>query len=113
MWNQIEIANQELSTRAELALPPSVRIATITADRQRLDECAAELSKISGVEIFGPSSRNGELRLLIKFPFNAGLAVSQTLRVLSLSSSGGSSVNSKSGRNQRALKIKVDDPEVI
>jgi primosomal protein N' (replication factor Y) len=113
LWNQTAIARHELATRSELALPPAVRIATVTSDRKRLEECEAALSKINGVEIFGPSMRANELRLLIKFPYAAGALVAQQLKVLSLSASGGASINSKSGRSQRALRIKVDDPEVI
>lgn len=112
LWNQAEIASRELESRIELGLPPALRVATIVADRARLEECSAAISAIEGVEIFGPSMRDGQLRLLIKFSFSAGAKLSEALKILTLSS-GGAIVNQKSGRAQRALKIKIDDPEVI
>jgi primosomal protein N' (replication factor Y) len=114
LWNHAAIANRELDSRSELELPPAVRVATITADSTRLEQCAEALAHIESVEVFGPSTRNGDLRLLIKFSYRAGQEVSEKLRVLALSqTAGGSILNQKSGRAQRALRIKIDDPEVI
>jgi primosomal protein N' (replication factor Y) (superfamily II helicase) len=114
LWNHAAIANRELDSRSELELPPAVRVATITADSTRLEQCAEALAHIESVEVFGPSTRNGDLRLLIKFSYRAGHEVSEKLRVLALSqTAGGSILNQKSGRAQRALRIKIDDPEVI
>jgi len=114
LWNQAAIASRELDSRAELELPPAVRVATITADAQRLEQCSEALAEVDTVEIFGPSARNGELRLLIKFSYRAGQVVAEKLRILALSqATGGSMLNQKSGRSQRALRIKIDDPEVI
>lgn len=114
LWNQGSIAARELESRVELELPPAVRIATITSDSSRLEQCVEALAGIDSLEIFGPSLRNGELRLLIKFGYRAGAEVAEKLRVLTLSqTAGGAALNQKSGRAQRALKIKIDDPEVI
>ena len=114
LWNQSAIAEHEFESRVELDLPPAVRVATITADRARLEECASALAGIDDAELYGPSQRGSDLRLLIKFSYRSGAKIAETLKVLVLSSStGGSIQNAKSGRSQRALKIKIDDPEVI
>lgn len=114
LWNQAEIAQREFESRIELGLPPALRVATITADRGRLDECALALKELNEVEVFGPATRFDELRLLIKFSYKSAAAVGSALKVLTLSASaGGAALNQKSGRSQRALKIKIDDPEVI
>ena len=114
LWNQASIAQRELDSRTELDLPPAVRVATITSDRARLDECSAALSGIADAEVYGPSPRGADLRLLVKFSYRSGVKIAEALKVLVLSSSAGGSIqNAKSGRAQRALKIKIDDPEVI
>lgn len=114
LWNQSAIAEHEFESRVELNLPPAVRVATITADRARLEECAAALAEIDDAEIYGPSQRGTDLRLLIKFSYRSGVKMAEALKVLVLAAStGGAIQNAKSGRSQRALKIKIDDPEVI
>jgi primosomal protein N' (replication factor Y) len=114
LWSQSAIAEHEFESRVELELPPAVRVATITADRARLEECATALAGIEDAELYGPSQRGADLRLLIKFSYRSGAKIAEALKVLVLSSStGGAIQNAKSGRSQRALKIKIDDPEVI
>lgn len=114
LWNQGAISQREYDSRVELDLPPAIRVATITSDRARLEECSAALAEIADAELYGPSQRGADLRLLIKFSYRSGAKIAEALKVLVLSSSTGGAVqNAKSGRAQRALKIKIDDPEVI
>lgn len=115
LWSQQQLSIDELASRRELKFPPACRVVSIESDGERLAAVSDAISSIGGLEIFGPTATSSGLqRLLIKFPYSVGSTLAAELKTLSLANSiGGSRTNTKSGRQQRALKVKMDDPEVI
>jgi hypothetical protein len=90
-------------------------VVSIESDLERLTAVSDSISALHGLEIFGPTATpSGLQRLLVKFPYSAGGQLAAQLKTLSLANSiGGARTNAKSGRQQRALRVKMDDPEVI
>jgi primosomal protein N' (replication factor Y) len=115
LWSQQQISSDELASRRELKFPPACRVVSIESDLERLSAVTESITRLSGVDIFGPAPSAGGLqRLLVKFPYATGPTMAAELKALSLAATiGGSRTNLKSGRQQRALRVKMDDPEVI
>jgi primosomal protein N' (replication factor Y) len=115
LWSQQQLSIDELASRRELKFPPACRVVSIESDLERLTAVSDSISALHGLEIFGPTATpSGLQRLLVKFPYSAGGQLAAQLKTLSLANSiGGARTNAKSGRQQRALRVKMDDPEVI
>lgn len=115
LWNHQQLAIDELASRREIQFPPACRVVSIESDSDRIASVSESLSQFVGAEVFGPTSDSSGLqRLLVKFPYSIGSALASHLKALALANNiGGSRTNAKSGRQQRALRIKMDDPEVI
>jgi hypothetical protein len=73
------------------------------------------LTQIEGVSKLGlaPTSGSTEWRALIRFSYASGKAVADAVRTFQLKNSSGTRVNQNSGRVQRAVSIKIDDPRVL
>ena len=115
-WQQSELAAEELESRRELAFAPAVRLASVTALRETLEAIAGAISQINSVRVLGPlPSKEPELmRILIRYEYAAGAELATALRAqVLLHGSAGARVNPKSGRASRAIRIKMDEPEVI
>jgi hypothetical protein len=74
--------------------------------------------KVEGVEFLGPitvRSKTGdeEQRLVIKYPYSAGAQLADALRAAQLKLTAGSTKTGASGRVSRAIRLRMDDPEVI
>ena len=119
LWNQAEIAQNELKTRQELLFPPSIRLASVGTTKPLIAEVVESLSLVPGIELLGPvpitsKGIESEWRVLIKYQYAEGVALANTLKALSLKLSAGQQrFNSKSGRAMRPIRIKMDDVEVI
>lgn len=119
LWSQVDLAQQELSSRIELRFPPAVRLASVGASRELIQEISNELTDSVGLEILGPlpimeQGVEVEWRLLIKYDYSAGPHLANTLRAISLRLSAGQHrFSSRSGRAMRPIRIKMDDVEVI
>ena len=119
LWSQVEIAQREFATRAELRFPPSIRLASIGTTKELIQEVQNELAKQSDLEILGPipvadRGVNSEWRVLIKYEYADGAKLAELLKALSLKLSAGQQrVSAKSGRAMRPIRIKMDDVEVI
>jgi primosomal protein N' (replication factor Y) len=117
LWQQIEIARDELANRRELDFPPHLRLGSIEGPVDVIAQIAAEVS-IDGVQFLGPiaiRSNTGEnqQRLVIKYPYSRGNELSDSLRAAQLKVSAGMTKTSTSGRVSRAIRVRMDDPEVI
>ena len=134
LWDQQGLAAEELAHRKELNFPPHHRLASITGPRPLIDAVVSELTdKVSAaragsLEVLGPlqietepgAARNpvqvpDQLwRYLIRFDYSLGEALASELKARGLKvNAGNKSVNAKSGRSSRAVRIKMDDSEVI
>lgn len=117
LWQQREIASEELKNRRELDFPPHLRLGSIEASREVIAQIASEIS-VDGVQMLGPISLRGKSgeelqRLVMKYPYSSTGALSEALRAAQLKVSGGLTKTSPTGRVSRAIRVRMDDPEVI
>jgi primosomal protein N' (replication factor Y) len=117
LWQQREIAGDELANRRELDFPPHLRLGSIEGPVDVIAQIAAEVA-IDGVQFLGPislRSKTGENqhRLVMKYSYSRGAELSEALRAAQLKVSAGMTKTSASGRVSRAIRVRMDDPEVI
>ncbi|MFY7862570.1 MAG: primosomal protein N', partial [Rhodoluna sp.] len=117
LWQQREIASDELANRRELDFPPHLRLGSLEGPVDVIAQIAAEVA-IEGVQFLGPislRSNTGENqhRLVMKYSYSRGAELSESLRAAQLKVSAGMTKTSASGRVSRAIRVRMDDPEVI
>ncbi|MEN9714098.1 MAG: hypothetical protein RLZZ164_762 [Actinomycetota bacterium] len=117
LYNVVKIARDELESRRELAFPPHLRLASLQGDIEQTRTLAENVRRhMPRVEVLGPIQlRRGEKlenRFILKFAYADGSELAKTLRSEIMTLSAGASV-SASGRNQRAVRVRMDDAEVI
>ncbi len=133
LWDQKSLAAQELANRRELGFPPHFRMASVTGPRALVDQMVAGLDpksfagKEAGFQILGPLANEVQpgasntapvpeplWRYLIRFDYSLGESLATELKARSLLiNAGNKSINAKSGRISRAVRVKMDDSEVI
>lgn len=118
LWNQEQISRRELAARAELRFPPAIRMASVTATHEQLALLRENLKMKDLVELLGPVPVANETtknlaRIIIKYEYSQGAELAADLKAASLVASSGLTSVSKTGRNQRVFRIKMDDIEVI
>lgn len=131
LWDQVGIAANELATRRELDFPPQRRMASIYGPRNAIEPIIDGLTNTlagaskQNLQILGPllvetegvgASTTGaqSWRYLIRFDYSLGEALAKELksRVLTANSAV-KAVSVKSGRTSRAVRLKMDDSQVI
>jgi len=126
LWNQGEIAKAELDSRRELRFPPACRMASIAGPRALLDQMLEGLTEAfdnpQSVEILGPLLQESnpanvatpKWRYLLRFEYSVGEQLARELKSRALKANAGNrAVNAKSGRASRAVRVRMDDSEVI
>lgn len=119
LWDIDQISRHELDSRIELRFPPAIRLASIGAERNLMQNVIQDLGNIEGIEILGPISITDkgseiESRVLLKYEYSIGARLAETLKTLSFKLSAGQQrFSAKSGRAMRPIRIKMDDHEVI
>jgi primosomal protein N' (replication factor Y) (superfamily II helicase) len=133
LWDQRSLAAHELANRRELGFPPHFRMASITGPRALVDQVVADLDpksfsgKEGGFEILGPLAQDAQpgsaapasiaeplWRYLIRYDYTLGEGLATELKARSLLiNAGNKTVSLKSGRTSRAVRVKMDDSEVI
>jgi primosomal protein N' (replication factor Y) len=118
LWQQVQIAADELASRRELLLPPALRLGSVAGRQQLLAELAKSLSDSGKVTVLGPSPflrshDSSEWRLIVKYNYSDTVEVAKYLRGEAIRLSRGKSVMAASGRSARALKIRMNDGDVV
>ena len=123
LWNLDKIASAEYEERKELLFPPFARMASLVAPAKVLDAILESLSDWAshvspnrkvGLEVIGPYSVGDLVRYLIRYEYAIGAPLAAELKSRLLQHSVGVTItNSKSGRLSRAVKLKMDDAEVV
>jgi primosomal protein N' (replication factor Y) len=118
LWQQVEIASEELASRRELMLPPSLRLGSIAGSQALLSQLADSLAAFGKVKVLGPAPHAktndpGEWRLIVKYNYSDTVEVAKLLRGEAIRLSRGKSVVAASGRAVRALKIRMSDGDVV
>ena len=115
LWQLQDIMHKELAERVELKFPPALRVLSATAPMDSLTKLKTHLAKIDQLEVLGiVPVENNESRLVARFPFSQGKQVATEIRALQLQLGAGQKrYNAKSGRAQRPITVKLDDPQVL
>jgi primosomal protein N' (replication factor Y) len=118
LWQQTEIASEELSSRRELMLPPALRLGSVSGSQALLVELAASLNSQGKIIALGPApyTKTGEFsewRLIVKYNYSDTVEVARFLRGEAIRLSKGKSVVAASGRSMRALKIRMSDGDIV
>ncbi len=115
LWKLRELISTELAERSALSFPPAVRVLSATGSPDNISHVRKALSEFDGAQVLGETPvENGETRLLARFSYGAGAAITGVVRELQLKlASGQKRYNPKSGRAQRPVTFKLDDPQVL
>ena len=94
-----------------------MRLGSVEGPLEVISDIAASV-KIDGVQTLGPISvlsRTGEdqQRLVLKYTYTSGHELALTLKAAQLRFTAGMTKTSAAGRVSRAVRIRMDDPEVI
>ena len=118
-WTQPAYARTELTERAPLRMPPTVRVASVDGPRRAVDTALealrAAVPELGPEAILGPVARDGDaVRALVRFEYGLGTRVTESLRA-SVVSAAVSTRRPPKGRAPGAvntLKVRVDVPDL-
>lgn len=115
LWNHKAIASKELKNRAELQLPPVLRLGSITGAKDLVTSASEVLEGLPGVRCIGPAPIAGsdQWKLIFKYAHSQTLELGKSLKVEMAKISVGKTRTLGSGRVSRALTIKMNDSEVV
>lgn len=118
LWNHTKIASAELAARQELGLPPAVRMGSVTAELGMVTGISSSLEAKSNVVRLGPapvssSSTEDQWRLIFKYPYSEVQAVARLLKLEAAKVAAGKTRLTASGRTARAVKVKMNDADVV
>lgn len=79
-WDPVGFASAQLAERVELAYPPAVRMALLSAEARELRGALAQLKLPEGAEMLGPfDHEDGWARAIVRAPLARGGALSRAL----------------------------------
>ena len=118
LWDHSRISSNELAARKELQLPPAVRMGSVTAELNLVSAISESLSQFGSVVKIGPAPVPGKpgsslWRLIFKYQYSEGISLARHLKSEVTRIASGRSRVTDSGRNARAVTIKMNDAEVV
>lgn len=115
LWQLRELISTEYQERIALSFPPALRVLSATGSPENIAAVRALLQSDQATQVLGETpAENGEVRLLCRFNYSNGNLVTGLVRELQLKlASGQKRYNAKSGRAQRPVTFKLDDPQVL
>ena len=111
-WQLDAILSEELNERISHGLPPAVRIVTVSGSADIVGLATDEFLRIEGVALIGRMATEYGSTAILKFPYRQGQSVATCAKALSLKTST-KARTARSGRNARALTVKMDDLQVL
>nr|WP_221446910.1 primosomal protein N' [Microbacterium thalassium] len=120
-WTQPAYAAAELADRAELRMPPAVRVAALQGPRAVVDEALrglrADIPELDAASVLGPvPAADDAVRALLRFDYAAGARVTGALRAAmvqaALSSRRGSGRPGARNSPRNTLRVRVDLPDL-
>lgn len=117
LWQQVDLAREELAIRRELDFPPHLRLGSVEAPSELLTQIANDI-KSTEVQLLGPiqirdKAGNLNQRIVMKYSYAVGRVLAEKLRAAQLKLAAQATKTSVTGRTSRAIRIRMDDPEVI
>lgn len=115
LWDLSAWARSEYQTRKELRLPPAVRIGSVTAESSTMKLFEEELAQsVSGIDLLGSRTVGPqERRTVFRFDYGVAKEVAQNVKAFTLRNGAGATRTSGSGRVSRAIRVRLDDSEVV
>lgn len=120
-WTQPAYAAAELADRAELRMPPAVRVAAIEGPSRLVDDALravrADVPQLDAAAVLGPVPAGDEaVRALLRFDYASGARVTTSLRAAlvqsALSSRRGSGRPGVRNPPRNTLRVRVDLPDL-
>lgn len=117
LWQHREIASEEFANRKELDFPPALRLASIQGEKSAAAEVIQNIDS-SRYQILGPISLRSDKadidqRYVIKYQYSQGAALAAELKAAIAKLTSGAVRVGVNGRTSRAIRVRMDDPEVI
>jgi primosomal protein N' (replication factor Y) len=117
LWQLTEIASDELANRKELDFPPALRLASIQGEKSLVKAIASDLDQ-ELFQVLGPISLKSDRsdidqRYIIKYSYANGAALATQLKATIAKLTSGMVRTGSNGRTSRAIRVRMDDPEVI
>lgn len=115
VWNQKAIASKELGNRAELRMPPVMRMGSISGAQNLVTQAAETMQAFPKIDCIGPAAipTSDQWKLMFRYPHSQASELGKRLKVEMSKIAAGKTRTLRSGRVSRALTIKMNDPEVI
>ncbi len=121
-WTQPAFARTELAERAPLRMPPTVRVAVVEGDTDRVDHALRTLrddvERLGDDAVMGPVPTDGEdvptARALVRFDYGVGAAVAASLRgsVVAAALRGRRGRGARNNRTTLRVRLDVADPQL-
>jgi primosomal protein N' (replication factor Y) len=112
-WDPVGFADRELDELADLALPPAVRMASVTGDRTAVTALVARVSSATGDAVLGPvelpdreaGSLAPPVRLLVRVPWQRGDELARELAA--------SLAVRSAHREGGQVRVQIDPSEIV
>ena len=122
-WTQPAFARAELAERAELRMPPAVRVASLEGSRPSVETALAALRSdvprlrtgdvLGPVPVPGTRSRDDEVRALVRCDYHDGPDVARSLRAALVADAlRGRRSRGRNGGPRSTLRIRMDLPDL-
>jgi primosomal protein N' (replication factor Y) len=118
LWNHSKIAETEYQARVELQLPPAIRLGSLTGEQEVINQLDTFLNQQPKIMRIGPApvpeiGGAKQWRLLFKYPYSEGVQLSKMIKAEVARVSAGKLRQAASGKNTRAVTVKMNDAEVV
>lgn len=121
-WTQPAFARAELAERAELRMPPAVRVAALEGARPAVETALAavrtDVPRLRAGDILGPvplpatDSRDDNVRALVRCDYHDGPDVARSLRAALVASALRGRRSRTRGGSRATLRIRMDLPDL-
>jgi len=122
-WTQPAFARAELAERAELRMPPAVRVAALEGTRASVEAALAalreDLPRLRAADILGPvpvqteTPHENGVRALVRFDYHDGADVARSLRAAVVADAlRGRRSRTRGGAARATLRIRLDLPDL-
>ncbi len=119
-WTQPAFARSELADRATLRMPPAVRVAEVEGERRAVDRAVAAVrDAVPALDdgwVLGPVpvGSDGAARALVRFDYNSGRLVAESLRAALVAEAlrGRRPSKGQPAGVRNTLRVRVDVPDL-
>lgn len=115
-WTQPAYARAELSDRAVLRMPPTVRVAAVEGDTRAvaaaLEAVRAAVPELDDLAVLGPVATENGVRALVRFEYALGARVAEAVRAAVVADALRARRAAKGRTPRNTLRVRVDLPDL-